>query len=39
MSIDPQETGRAVEAGAAEVLDKSDVVGKVVVAARRFKAQ
>jgi len=39
MSIDPEEKGRAVEAGAAEVLDKSDVVDKVVAAAKRLKAE
>lgn len=38
-SIDPEEKGRAVEAGATEVLDKSDAVGQVVAAARRFKAE
>jgi len=39
MSVDPEETSRAVEAGAAEVLDKSDVVDKVVAAAKRLKAE
>lgn len=39
MGVDPEEKGRAVEAGAAEVLDKSDVVDKVVAAAKRLKAE